>query len=886
MDKAKRTGKIIFIAPIMTVVCLMFVYAIKGIYPFGTRNIAYYDMAQSMVPLYYHTYDVLHGTKALLFDWYTGGGSGMLDTLGNFVLSPFNLFFLFIKRENILNAMSVFLVIKLAVAAFSMSCYSVKKYGNIDAFWHVIAGMLYASCGFVIQYYTNIHFLDIVALFPLLLWAYEELIYASKTVWYTVLLALLCIINLYLCEMICIYLILYGAILLKQITDKEKKKKAAYRIGFHTFVALLISAVVNIPTMISLTDSVRNVVAQSFDYQSSITKAKDLYKEQKYFMLYGCEIVFAGVVAGGIGKDRNYIKRIGGKVILLALMLIPIWVEGVNVLWHAGGYVQFPMRFGYMLTFTGLILLEEIIQIHAEYANEFGKENWLQKAAGILSVAMLPMTVMVLYTFSESFTESGIRNLMPYHAYWLCFLLLFLVYVFIFISRRKGHIKVVVAIMVFSQIMVSWYGFLAPTDMHMPECSDQIVIGSEEIKGESGLQADYMNRIKDNSVSLSANYPVILQRAAMSNWTWGTEEAFVREMWRQGYSQNYTRVLDAGGTLFSDMLLNIKDIISEETVNNELYTTYAETQNYLLSKLNYGYPFGMFVKNVPLESERTGVDYQNELFTELFDSDNELFVAYEGKSVLKQTGYDEAKGMFFYDYELPVDNKVILYFETEEVFFNYFNISINGELQKIPTLENRDNVDYPAPFNNGIVECGTYENEVVQIHLECFREIDITKVFWSGLQLDVLKQSIAEAEKHESIYNIKKSELSIQKNTDESGYVYLPIGYSRNWKVSVNGEQVQPLAGMNGAFFFIPVQEGENEIVLNYCPQGLLPGLLITFIGLTLFAFKGKVNKVLEKNIIVTGGMYVGFYLLAFSILMLVYCVPIIAFVMTRLGSK
>jgi len=32
--------------------------------------------------------------------------------------------------------------------------------------------------------------------------------------------------------------------------------------------------------------------------------------------------------------------------------------------------------------------------------------------------------------------------------------------------------------------------------------------------------------------------------------------------------------------------------------------------------------------------------------------------------------------------------------------------------------------------------------------------------------------------------------------------------------------------------------------------------------------------------------MYVGFYLLAFSILMLVYCVPIIAFVMTRLGSK
>ena len=137
-------------APIITAIIILIIYMVKGIYPFGTRNISYFDMAQSMTPIYYHTYDVLHGTKNIFWDWYSAGGQSMIDTTGNFILSPFNFFFYFVKRDMLLEAMSFFLLLKVCVSAGTMSFYIRKTYDKIGSIWHVLMGILYASCGFVV----------------------------------------------------------------------------------------------------------------------------------------------------------------------------------------------------------------------------------------------------------------------------------------------------------------------------------------------------------------------------------------------------------------------------------------------------------------------------------------------------------------------------------------------------------------------------------------------------------------------------------------------------------------------------------------------------------------------------------------------------------------
>ena len=136
---------------IITAILLMFVYLLRGIYPFGNGNISYYDMAQANVPGSYYVYDLLHGDTGMWWNWLIGSGATLADAIGNSILSPFNFMFLFVSRSKILEAMSWFLLIKLCACAASMTFYAQRTFGSLSSFWHILFGILYASGGFVLQ---------------------------------------------------------------------------------------------------------------------------------------------------------------------------------------------------------------------------------------------------------------------------------------------------------------------------------------------------------------------------------------------------------------------------------------------------------------------------------------------------------------------------------------------------------------------------------------------------------------------------------------------------------------------------------------------------------------------------------------------------------------
>ncbi len=95
-------------AVILTIIAICVIYALKGIFPFGSDTVAYMDMWQMNVPIYYHIYDVLHGDKSLFYDLYTGLGMNMTESTAICsLLSPFNLLFYFPPRSGILYFMSI-----------------------------------------------------------------------------------------------------------------------------------------------------------------------------------------------------------------------------------------------------------------------------------------------------------------------------------------------------------------------------------------------------------------------------------------------------------------------------------------------------------------------------------------------------------------------------------------------------------------------------------------------------------------------------------------------------------------------------------------------------------------------------------------------------------
>ena len=184
--KNKKQSNLIFVLPPLIVMfAVLFVYLKNGIFPFGSESIVYNDMGQCNVPIYYYLYDVLHGDGHLLFNFKTAFGVFICGAYES-GLSIFNLlFFLICPRDMILESMSFFLLFKLMLTSlFAMLLFN--KIFKIPTFWIVCFSVLYAFNPYLLQYYTNISWVETVMVFPLVILGAYLLFKEEKCLLYNV----------------------------------------------------------------------------------------------------------------------------------------------------------------------------------------------------------------------------------------------------------------------------------------------------------------------------------------------------------------------------------------------------------------------------------------------------------------------------------------------------------------------------------------------------------------------------------------------------------------------------------------------------------------------------------------------------------------------------
>lgn len=881
----KGKGKIIcslLAAPFIIAVLLLIVYAIKDVFPFGNNNISYYDMSQSLIPIYYHTYDVLHGTAGIFFDWYTGSGSTMVDTAGNFIFSPFNIFFLFVKRESLLENMSFFLLIKMMTAAFCMSFFVWKKWKNIDYMWIAASGISYASCGFILQYYSNIHFLDIVAMFPLLVLAFEQMLFKGKKPFYIVMLGLCFITNIYLSVMICIYLIMSGVLSMKCRMKDDERKKAALRMGACTIDALLISAVLTLPNIIILLNSSRAQTASDNGIISQLATIFCDMEGQKYFMLYGSEIGLAFMICllfkRGKRKEKRYFKR---NCWILIFLILPVFIEPINQLWHIGGYVHFPLRFGYMICLETWVFVCDFLT-----KDNLNEESKITTISTLLAPAMIPMIGIVLFGFVALFLQYGIRNRASYEAYWLIAFLLVLYYALSYNVRKTGKMKnaygkTLCFIMITMQAGLGIYGFTAPAQEYSLECEDDIIIKTLEAKAEYVLDDNPLSKVKDADAALNANYGFILQKGCLANWTLGVEANAQAGLKKMGYSTSYTRLLDNGGTLFSDALLGVTDVITANEKDARIYSLQKSMGNMLHYKTQYNIVTGLLLSEKALseekeleekmdDAENSPFSFQNELFKIISESSQTIIDQIIVEANIKNSWKDEKWGYYTYELEIPVKQQSVFYIYSPSAKSEMYSFFLDGEQLKIPFLSYEDNHSYPIAFRNGIIDCGVYQDEVIHLKIETPYD-NLQGLSMGLLKTFVLEQWISSAENQNIECEINLDTITVATKT-AAGYLYLPLAYHKGYEITVNKERVDTETFLGGNYLAIPVPEGLNHILIRYRPYGIGAGAWLTalgFLGLIWLCFYDLHSRFLMNlcNIILNG-MYC-------EIILIIYLLPL-----------
>lgn len=910
IDNIKKIKNILdcFIAPLIVTSILFIVYAIKGVYPFGLNTIAYYDMASQYIPFYTHFWDAFHGLSDIYLNWYSGLGVSMADIAGMYFYFPLNLFFLFVSRDGILYSLSLFLAIKLFLSAFTMSYYTKRHFGNMTL--TICMGIMYAFCGYVVQYYMNLFFLDFVILFPLIVLSLEKLLLENKNNMFIFVMFLTFISFINIAIMVIIYLVLKTCIIIKTLS-KENKKKSIRQLFFSIIISLMLSCFVLIPSLLQLLQSTRISEVSNFEYFKSMKLVYNDFRNHKQFIMYGSEIAIGALFLVLI-KGKKEIKKYESNIFMIILLGLPIIHEGINLLWHLGSYKHFPIRFGFMFTFECLVFASQYFSDNID--NEI---KYISKIAKLLGLAMIPFVAYVLFDFCKQFNDNGISDQSPYGSYRIFFVTLSIVYMIVFVMEKKKARNISLFLFVIIQTFCSCYGFISPLVANDNMYRIQYVKNAIT-ESNYKLEDDLSHRIKANPAEYESNSDIIMRKPSMAAWLYGMSSVVENELlYKMGYDGNQSFVMSTGGTFFTDLLLRADRYISSSNPDPKIYSPIDSNSKIYESK--YSFPFGFVLNDAKTIEEKDLFEYNNSLFNcitglekKLIDhsaadkriknqrelSSKEIETLEKKLSKEKNVALEnvdnrdstkvgendisdeinEDNKLFEFDVQIPIEDLSSVYIYANSNFSGSIIILLNDEPLPMDSFETLGEFYYPNYIRRGIVTLGTYEDELLSFSVYS-NNSDIENIEIGVLNHSVLKEGINAVKKRQSVkVDFSKNDVVISGDINNPGIFYLPIGYSKNWYAWINGNKADIKPCMNDSFIAVDVQKGNINLKFKYIPYGLNIGILISVLGLICLFGLLFIRKRYEKSIIgkvLDTGLLCCYYSVFYIILLVMYIIPI-----------
>ena len=242
--------KVFFTAYIMFLITMLPILILsKGAYLYaGDYNV-------QTIPFTEHGSRLFHsGEPFPLYDWQSSLGMNTLTAYGGYFFSPFSLL-LFTVPVKILKYFHAFAVaLKMGLTALGAYIYC-RQYVKQDrsAF---ICGILYAFSGF--QVFNLVYpFMDTIALFPLTLYAFDQLMYKRRSGWFAVMLCINGIISTYFLWQECVFILIYFLVRVIMKTYPGFDLKLFFKLAFETLVGVGITAAGMFVGMISLSGNAR-----------------------------------------------------------------------------------------------------------------------------------------------------------------------------------------------------------------------------------------------------------------------------------------------------------------------------------------------------------------------------------------------------------------------------------------------------------------------------------------------------------------------------------------------------------------------------------------------------------------------------------------------------
>ena len=345
---------------IATLAIILLVMIIKGIAPFGNGEIAYIDYNAGLVPAYTALWDLLHGKGNIFISYDLGAGAPLYaSNVINSFLSPISWLIAIFDRSAVAYGVALLVIIKLILmATTSYICFK-KFFNKVNPYMLLLFSLVWTFSGWTLVHISNIGWLDIMILLPLLLLSARKLVNQGKIMWFVIILSYMLLLSYYISYMVLVATVVIATVYIFTIAEKQNRKKIASSLFFAIFISLLISFVAFIPSCLT------SLQGHRFTDTSSSEKVElynQFFSKLSTILIQSLPVVFFIRLMCMLKKDK---KNVLFFLLSFSICGIGLLIEPINKMWHTGSYYCYPFRYSFVLIlimiFASLYYINEYI---------------------------------------------------------------------------------------------------------------------------------------------------------------------------------------------------------------------------------------------------------------------------------------------------------------------------------------------------------------------------------------------------------------------------------------------------------------------------------------------------------------------------------------------
>lgn len=796
------------------VVIMIIIFAQRGIFPFGEESFLRTDMYHQYAPFFSEFRHKLAEGGSLLYSWDIGLGVNFAALYAYYLASPLNWLLILCPGKYVIEFMTAAIVLRIGLAGLSFTCYLRKRSGVPD-FGACFFGIFYALSGYMAAYSWNIMWLDCIVLFPLILLGLEQLVREKKGLLYCISLALSILSNYYISIMICMFMVIYFAVLM--VLDWENFKDGWGKcIGLFAGCSLLaggLAAVVLLPEIFALQSTASGEMSfpQTVESYFSIVDmlARHIGNVQVEIGLEHWPNIYCGTAVLMLFLLYLVCRNISlrEKAVYCSLLLFFLASFSVNVLnfiWHGFHY---PNSLPARQSFIYIALMLTVCFQAYRNLDRFSDRSILAAFLGAVSFVLL----------SQKFREGD----EAYHFavfYGAVFFLAVYAGLMVLYRRRgqgeRGRKRAALAALltlftVCVEAAVNTTCTSVTTTSRTAYTADNEAVETlaASLKGSADFYRIEKTDQRTKNDGAWMHFPSVSLFSSMAH---ADVTEFMKSLGCEGSTNAYSIT---GSTPFVDCLLSVKYAFYPREQSMDRLEYVQDYQGTYLYANRYALPLGFMIPDI----------MKNEWHLNMAnpaDVHNSLCSLFDAPDVLQEeTGLGNGPSLIY----------------TPEESGEYYAFVSNKQVKSVSLKKGEekdtfDNINRGYLIEVGMVEAGetlAFQNE------EGNEDLGIRLYRYNEAGLEHVYRKLAESPLTLSVWEDDRLKGTVDAGM--GGTLFTSIPYDKGWTVTVDGQERQPQE-LFGAFLGIELEPGSHVIECSYMPEGLKEGMMISLLCAAVLA--------------------------------------------------